>query len=139
MNEEVKTKAEKRMLEMIADMKVCEEIAERTYRLVSFPPSYRKVLNDGGGHCFRIILPKNQMVKAVSCSIPPDANRGISERQRTYSNLEIKFETALIGEDDDVIYIDALGYNDIKRFDSSWKVVEEVMRVADEICGRGCY
>lgn len=131
MNEEAMTNTLKRMEQMFHDMKACEEIAGRTWRLTTFPPSYTKL--PCTGHCFRIILPNNKMVKAVSCSIPPDANRGISERMRTFGPQGITFETALIGHDDGLIYIDALGYNDIRRFDSSAKVVEEVMRVMEEI------
>ena len=131
MNDEESAKSLKLLKQMIDDMKACEEIAGRTWRLTTFPPSYTKL--PCTGHCFRIILPNNKMVKAVSCSIPPDANRGISERMRTFGPQGITFETALIGHDDGLIYIDALGYNDIRRFDSSAKVVEEVMRVMEEI------
>jgi hypothetical protein len=120
----------KRMLQMIEDMKVCSQIATMSWRHMSFPPSYTKLPCDG--FCFRILLPANEMVKAVSCSIPPDANRGISERMQSFP-LTIIYETALIGHDDVVIYIDALGYCDIKRFNSRPDVVEEVMRVAEKI------
>ena len=133
MNEEERAKSHKRMLQMIEDMSVCGQIAGRTWRLMSFPPSYTKLPCDGG-YCFQILLPANEKVKAVSCSIPPDANRGIAERMRnSLGPIDITYETALFGYDDDLIYIDALGYEDIKRFDSYREVVEEVMRVAEKI------
>lgn len=118
------------MLQMFYDMKACEQIAERTWRLISFPRTYTKL--PCVGHSFRIILPDNKMVKAVSCSIPIDVNRGISARMRNF-DLNISYETALVGHDDDLIYINDLGYDDVKRFDLSTQVVEEVMRVMDNI------
>lgn len=122
---------DEQMLQLFQDMKACEQLAGRTWRLISFPPSYTKM--PCVGHCFRIILPDNKMVKAVSCSIPTDANRGIAKRMRTFDPLKITFETALIGHDDDLIYINALGYNDVRRFDVSADVVEEVIRVMEKI------
>ena len=95
---------------------------------MSLPPSYTKL--PCTGHCFRILLPQNDMVKAVSCSIPPDANRGIAQQT---GSLKITYETALVGHDDNLIYIDALGYYDIDRFDNFTEVEEEVMRVAGKI------
>jgi hypothetical protein len=132
MNEEERVQAQKRMLQMIEDMHVCNQIADRTWKLMSFPASYTKLPCDG--YCFRILLPANEKVKAVSCSIPPDANRGIADRMRnSFDPIDITYETALFGYDDDFIHIDALGYEDIKRFDCYIEVTEEVMRVAEKI------
>ena len=114
------------MQQMLDDMRVCSKIAGRAWRLMSFPPSYTKL--PCTGHCFRIVLPINEMVKAVSFSIPLDANRGISE-----GIMDIIYETALVGHDDHLIYIDALGYNNINRFENLTEVVEEVMRVVEKI------
>ena len=114
------------MDQFFQDMRVCRQIAGDTWRRMSFPSSYTKL--PCTGHCFLILLPPNGLVKAVSCSIPPDPNRGIAKQT---GSLEITYETALVGHDDNFIHNHALGYNDIHRFNNITEVEEEVMRVAN--------
>jgi hypothetical protein len=78
-------------------------------------------------------LPVNDKVKAISCSIPVDANRGLFKRISHSKTPYICYETALIGHDDDVVYIEDLGYEDIRRFDSPTEMAEEVERVVNEV------
>lgn len=106
-------------------MAMCKHIAFRTYTALSLPDEYKKMRITG--HCFRVLLPKNDVVKAISCSIPPDANR------RILSGNDIVYETILFGHDDDIIYVDHLGYEDIKRFDTVEEVAEEIVSVYENI------
>lgn len=77
------------------------------------------------GCCFRILLPTNAIVKAVSVSIPPDVNKYISVK-----NFHPCFETALLGFDDKIIYNKGLFYEDgINRFESLQDVADEVKRI----------
>lgn len=75
--------------------------------------------------CFRILLPTNAIVKAVSVSIPPDVNKYIS-----VENFHPCVETALLGFDDKIIYNKGLLYEDgINRFESLQDVADEVKRI----------
>ena len=103
-------------------MAMCKHIAFRTYTALSLPDEYKKMRITG--HCFRVLLPKNDVVKAISCSIPPDANR---------RSNDIVYETILFGHDDDIIYVDHLGYDDIKRFNTVEEVAEEIVSVYENI------
>ncbi len=122
---------EKRILTMMEDKILCEEIAVITNSNMLLPANFIKL--PCSSHCFRVILPKNDMVKAISCSIPTDVNRGIMNRLREYQPLSIVYETALFDDDDHLIYIDELGYGDICRFDSDKELTNEVKRVMEEI------
>lgn len=71
---------------------------------------------------FRIKVDKSQ-VKYVSCSIPPDINRNISISKKPI------FETAIIDDDDDLIYDEKLGYEDVRRFETIYEVADEIKRI----------
>jgi hypothetical protein len=106
-------------------MAMCKHIALKTCIALSLPEEYKKTQITG--HCFRVLLPKNDDVKAISCSIPPDVNR------RILSGNDIVYETILFGHDDDIIYVDHLGYDDIKRFNTVEEVAEEIVSVYENI------
>jgi len=106
-------------------MAMCKHIAFKTCIALSLPEEYKKTRITG--HCFRVLLPKNDVVKAISCSIPPDANR------RIMLGNDIVYETILFGHDDDIIYVDHLGYEDIKRFNTVEEVAEEIVSVYENI------
>jgi len=80
------------------------------------------ITDDITHHCFRIILPSGQV---VSVSVPPDAN----ERLTMETLGSAVFETALVGNDGNLMYSDELGYEDIQRFFSHADVCEELNRV----------
>ena len=103
----------------------CEFIASQTWISLSLPEGYRKTQLTG--HCFRVLFPSNKVVKAISCSIPPDANRRILESR------DPVYETILFGHNDRIIYIDHLGYDDIKRFDTLKELAEEIVSVFKNI------
>lgn len=66
---------------------------------------------------FRVKFPEGYPFAAVSCSCPPDA-RGW-------------YETALVGADGDLIYIDELYYEDVQRFETVDELVRELKRLYD--------
>ena len=111
--------------EFMETKRKCEFIASQTWISLSLPEGYRKTQLTG--HCFRVLLPPNKVVKAISCSIPPDANRRILEFR------DPVYETILFGHNDRIIYIDHLGYDDIKRFDTVEEVTEEIISVYENI------
>ena len=108
------------------NMAKCDFIARQTWISLSLPEGYRKMPLTG--HCFRVFLPPNKVVKAISCSISYDANRRILEGRDVY-------ETILFGHNDREIYIDYLGYDNIKRFDTDEKMAEEIVSVYKNING----
>lgn len=59
-------------------------------------------------------------VKYVSCSIPPDINRGIVE--------EPIFETA-IADENGLIYDETLGYKNVRNFTTIYQVADEIRRI----------
>jgi hypothetical protein len=79
-------------------------------------------------HCFRVEIPQNKFnVGAVSCSIPPDGNMGLS-----YVKKDPVYETALIDTNGKLMYNGNLGYDDINRFDSPSEVISEIKRLVEE-------
>jgi len=66
-------------------------------------------------HCFRIVLRGRSFQLSVSC--PPDVSYPC-------------FETALMNAEGRLIYNEELGYDDICRFDTAEKVLEEILRLA---------
>ena len=108
------------------NMAKCDFIARQTWISLSLPEGYRKMPLTG--HCFRVFLPPNKVVKAISCSISYDANRRILEGRDVY-------ETILFGHNDREIYIDYLGYDNIKRLDTVEKMEEEIVSVYKNING----
>jgi hypothetical protein len=77
---------------------------------------------------FRAIYPPDRQFMAVSCSVPSD---GLGNDGTTPSTLE----TALIGHEGDLIYIDDLGYSDVCKFSSNEEVLEELLRLAPRLGG----
>jgi hypothetical protein len=74
-------------------------------------------------YCFHVNISQNSFgVGAVSCSIPPDANMSISQ---TYG-LNATYETALVNTSGSLMYVDTLGYNDVRRF---YSVAENIDKI----------
>ena len=79
-------------------------------------------------HCFRVQIPQNKFnVGFISCSIPPDANMGLS-----YLKRNVVYETALIDTNGAVMYDDDLDYDDINRFNSPSAIISEIKRLVEE-------
>jgi hypothetical protein len=80
-------------------------------------------------YCFRVQIPPNKFnVGFVSCSIPPDANLGLS-----YLKRNVVYETALIDTNSKLMYNDDLGYNDVNQFDSTSELISEIKRLVKEL------
>ena len=78
--------------------------------------------------CFRVQIPQNKFnVGFISCSIPPDANMGLS-----YLKRNVVYETALIDTNGAVMYDDDLDYDDVNRFDSSSEIIGEIKRLVEK-------
>ena len=112
-------------------MMLCMEQAETLYYAMKsdsrlsnyFFPSYITC-------CFRIGLPKHLQnnslgIIAISCSVPPDCNRYLDE-------YGVIYETALF-DNHRIVYNDNIGYDDVNRFSTIDEVIEEVLRVTEEI------
>jgi hypothetical protein len=84
-----------------------------------------------GGFAFRVGLPKNSRgVDEISCSIPADANMGVSE-QKVISLNTVTLETAIIGESGKLMYEADLGYGDgTDRWFSVSDLIQEILRIA---------
>jgi len=82
----------------------------------------------GGKHyVFRVQFPSNERLFGVSVSVPLDANSG-----RKYGDKDPPtYEMALVGTNEDLTYVDELGYSDVCRFQKMSEVVEEVLRLVD--------
>ena len=108
------------------DMLTCEAFAHNARTiLIPLLRGSNCTLQDLTGFSFQIVLPTNGFVKAISFSIPPDINKGISN-----GNDSPIFETALIGfENNNIIYNKGLLYDDVKRFDSLQDVADDVKRI----------
>jgi hypothetical protein len=78
--------------------------------------------------CFRVQIPPNKFnVGFISCSVPPDANMGLS-----YLKKNVVYETALIDTDDKLMYNDDLDYYDVNKFDSISEIISEIKRIVTE-------
>jgi len=78
-------------------------------------------------YCFRIQIPDNKFnVSFVSCSIPPDANLGISSIKK-----DVVYETALIDTYGKLIYNEELDYYDVNRFYSHSEMINEIKRLVN--------
>lgn len=78
-------------------------------------------------YCFRVQIPENKFnVSFVSCSIPPDANLGLSSIKK-----DVVYETALIDTNGKLMYNDELDYYDVNRFDSSSEIINEIKRLVN--------
>jgi hypothetical protein len=74
-------------------------------------------------HCFRVQIPENKFnIGFVSCSIPPDANLGLSSIKK-----DVVYETALIDTDGKLMYNDDLDYYDDNRFYSPSEIINEII------------
>jgi hypothetical protein len=99
-----------------------EELREMNVKLREFNGPF------GGKHyAFRVEFPKNELLYGVSVSVPPDA---MGNRGKKYGEENPKtYETALVGTDENLTYVDELGYSDVCRFEGMNEVVEEVLRL----------
>jgi len=78
-------------------------------------------------YCFRVQIPENKFnVGFVSCSIPPDANLGLSSIKK-----DVVYETALIDTYGKLIYNDELDYDDVNRYYSSSEIINEIKRLVN--------
>jgi hypothetical protein len=79
-----------------------------------------------------ILTTTGQKVKSISISIPPDAmgNRGPEEPYRE-PIVPGTIETALFGADDQMLYADELGYENVQRFFSVRELIEHFESFAD--------
>ena len=77
--------------------------------------------------CFRVQIPQNKInVGFISCSIPPDANLGLSSIKK-----DVVYETALIDTNGKLMYNDELDYYDVNRFDSPSEIISEIKRLVN--------
>lgn len=81
--------------------------------------------------CFRITLPTGAPISRISVSVPPDA---YGNRPQDFDNGEDyiphTYETALIDGEEEIVYIESLGYDDIRRSYTLDELVSEIQRVA---------
>ena len=79
-------------------------------------------------HCFRVKF-SNRIgnVYGISISYPSD----IYENKNGYPTI---IETALIDTEDQLCYVEELGYYDVCRFDSVDDIVEEILRISSANC-----
>ena len=75
------------------------------------------------GHCFKVEFPKNSTVKYLSISVPHDCNYSLSS--------ETCIETALCNDEENLIYDDNLGYDDVCRFCCPEDVEQELIRLCE--------
>lgn len=105
-------------------MMVCEKFARTSRTMLMKSLKYENCeFLEVTGWCFRIKLPSNGKVKAISVIIPPDCNKQIT------SGDDPVYETALVGFDDNLLYDEGLLYDDIRRFSTVNEVADEVKRV----------
>lgn len=88
------------------------------------------VQSPDGVYSFRIPLGDGRLT--LSVNVPPDAmgNRGID---MDGSSVPKCIETALIGTDGHLVYIDGLGYDDIRRFGGDSTYVDAISDLEAEI------
>lgn len=87
-----------------------------------------------GCWCFRITLPSGAPVFRMSVSVPPDAHGNrVQDFAKDVKYVPSTYETALIGADDKLVYIDSLGYWDVERFSSLDELVKEIKRIGDVV------
>lgn len=108
----------------------CAARAQELYQffqteLVSDSLYLDKAPNNGQWH-FKIRLTKpTDNYDSVSISVPPDAEgNGEGESCQT-------FETALFLKGE-LVYVHSIGYDDVRRFFSKKRLLEEVLRLAKE-------
>lgn len=81
----------------------------------------------GDAHCFRVSLPFPYPSSHISVSVPPDAygNRGDDYNEGVPST----YETVLFNNEK-LVYNESVGYDDVRRFESTDELVEELVRVS---------
>lgn len=111
------------MMDFLKNMIVCKEYARiaRLELLFLLSDVKCEVLHLQNFN-FRIKVDRST-VKYVSCSIPPDINRNIIISQKPV------FETAIMDDEDGLIYDETLGYEDVRRFETIYKVADEIKRI----------
>lgn len=72
-------------------------------------------LEDPKSHSFRVEFPENSKISGASVAFPPDCKA---------------LEIALLGPDKKLVYIDDVGYSDVKRFSSVEDVAQELIRLS---------
>lgn len=113
------------------DAEMCKDIAFLTCMEMRVK-GHKSIISTGFN--FKLMVPDNPMIDFISVSIPPDANRNISEKELNAGDLEkvdwIVYETALF-KNDEIIYSDKDGFYEdgIARFWSLNELAEEISRV----------
>ena len=118
------------MMSIFDNYNICVEESKDMYDIMKSDSRLSKyVFKPTSGHFFRIrfpeILKENPLgINAISCSVPPDCNKNLK--------YGITYETALIS-DDQIVYNNDLGYDDIRRFSTVEEMIKEVLRVTEEV------
>ncbi len=80
------------------------------------------IKNNKNVHTFRVYITvggPSKTFDGISVSVPLDANQ---------FGRDVVYETALL-KDDNLVYVDEYGYNDIKRFETVAEIVSEINRL----------
>ena len=117
---------------------LCTRVAMRLHAALTARLSSDYILDPCDGFCFRISLPQtayvvmNLGVRRVSVSVPVNAmgNRTMDDVNDT--NLPSTYETALVNEHDDIMYVDAINYSDVRRFFTINDLVTEIMHLGSD-------
>ena len=113
------------------DLNICYMHARELQELLQNDDTLKQlgcVVQPQVSFCFRVEIPQNKFnVGFISCSIPPDANMGISNIKKN-----VVYETALIDTNGILMYNDDLDYDDVNRFDSPSEIISEIKRLVEE-------
>jgi hypothetical protein len=113
------------------DVNVCSMLARQMQELLQADSTLKQLgctVQPKVNFCFRVQIPSNKFnVGFISCSVPPDANMGISNIKKN-----VVYETALIDTDDKLMYNDDLDYYDVNKFDSISEIISEIKRIVTE-------
>ena len=113
------------------DVNVCSMIARQMQEQFQADSTLKKLdctVQPKVSFCFRVQIPPNKFnVGFISCSVPPDANMGISNIKKN-----VVYETALIDTNGKLMYNDDLDYYDVNKFDSILEVISEIKRIVQE-------
>lgn len=98
--------------------------ASQKLRLIlkdELPPSL-KIINLEDSYCFRIEGFRGKYFNLLSVSYPPDAMGNRTEDQNEYPET---IETAIF-KDNEIVYIEEFGYEDVKRFYNVEDLLKEI-------------
>lgn len=118
---------ESRFMEMMMSMQRCTNASRVLYDILKNDSRLNSVVvfePHTGNHCFRVKF-SNPIgrVHGISISYPMD----IYENKHGYPST---VETALIDAEDNLCYVEELGYDDVHRFDSTDEIVKEILRIS---------